>query len=244
MPDVPASHPDFGRAQRCPHCRRDYTDYSGLTPTELAYTSENIKGPGNQQTALRYLVDYIVAHPVGMLTLWGNYGTAKSMTVQAIIAGLVRTGRDARFYHAKQVENGWFRDIHDPDHSAQGQLFLNTPIVAIDELDKVNLKNEWITQQFQALFDHRYRLAVAGKQLTLVTLNRSPEAALPGDIASRMNDGRFFRPWSGGANPLVVERWGEKVLPGCLEIKGKDLRPYVAPAFVEERHATKATVQP
>lgn len=237
VPDLPLQHPEYGRAIRCEHCNTDTSRFSGLTATELTYSAASIQGKNDTVTALRYLVDHIAAHPAGWLTLWGPFGTAKTMTMQAIIAGLVRQNRNARFYHAKQIEQGWFNDMHDPDHSAQAQLFLNTPFIAIDELDKVNLNSEWIRQQFQNLLDHRYRQAVAGKQLTLITLNSDPVAGgiIPGDIVSRMEDGRFYRQWTGKSNSLVIDRWGEKVLPGCIQVKGADARPYLAPEFVREK---------
>ncbi len=220
---------------RCDHCA-DTSRFSGLTATELAYTADAIQGKNDTAVTLRYLVEYIEAQPAGWLTLWGTYGTAKTMTVQAIIAGLVRQKRNARFYHAKQVENAWFKDMHDPDHSAQGLLFLDTPFLAIDELDKVNLKNEWIRQQFQNLLDHRYRQGIDGKQLTLITLNSDPADTLPGDIASRMGDGRFYRPAPPtGRNSHVIDRWGERVLPGCLNVAGGDARPLIAPEFVKAK---------
>lgn len=193
-------------------------------------TAASIKGKGPAETVQRYLVDQIISHPRGWLTLWGDYGTAKTMTAQAIVAGLVRAGKSARFYRASQIEQAWFKDLHEDRNNAE--MFRELPALAIDELDKVNLRSEWIRERFQDLMDYRYRQAVAGQQLTLITLQYEPASCLPGDIVSRMNDGRFYRPWTGGANPLVIERWGEKVLPGCINIAGEDARPKLAPDFV------------
>ena len=100
---------------------------------------------------------------------------------------------------------------------------------------KVNLRNDWIRERFQELMDLRYRSGIAGETLTLITLQGEPSAHLPGDIASRINDGRFSRLWTGGRNSLVIDRWGEKVLPGCLHIEGADARPNMAPDFVQAK---------
>lgn len=235
VPDLPVAHKEFGRAVRCGECSTDYSRWSGLTDVELGYTADSILGNGDTPTALRYLVEQITHNPTGWLTLWGVYGTAKTLTIQAIVANLIRQKKLARFYHAKQLEQGWFDDMHADRLNAK--VYLDAPVLAIDELDKVNLNNDWVRQQFQALLDHRYRQGIAGKQLTLITLQYEPEKAVPGDIASRMGDGRFYRVWTGGPNRLVIDRWGEQVLPGCLHIEGKDARPQMAPDEIKQKQS-------
>lgn len=236
MPDLQPKDPGFGRAARCPACGIDYRDRCGLNESEQQATSKSISGKGDTETALRYLVDAITAKPTGWLTLYGAYGTAKTLTVQAIIANLVRAGKVARFCRASEIEQAWFDDMHGDTNKRQ--LFLELPALAIDELDKVNLRNEWIRERFQELMDMRYRTGVAGETLTLITLQGEPAKHLPGDIASRISDGRFSRLWTGGRNKLVIDRWGEKVLPGCLHIEGADARPNMAPDFVRAKRAT------
>jgi DNA replication protein DnaC len=119
----------------------------------LSLTASNIRGNKAAEQAQRYLVDYVIAHPRGWLTLWGDYGTAKTLTIQAIIAGLVRTGHSARFYRASQIEPGWFDDLHTDRSNAE--LYRELPILAIDELNKVNLRSDWIRKRFQDLIDYR-----------------------------------------------------------------------------------------
>lgn len=235
MPDLQPKDLGFGKAQRCPSCGVDYSDRCGLNDQERQYTANSISGRGDTETALRYLVDAITAKPTGWLTLYGAYGTAKTLTVQAIIAGLVRAGKVAKFCRASEIEQAWFDDLHSD--TSKRRLFLELPALAIDELDKVNLRNDWIRERFQELMDMRYRTGIAGEQLTLITLQGDPTALLPGDIASRISDGRFARLWTGGRNKLVIDRWGEHILPGYLQITGQDARPNMAPDFVQARRA-------
>lgn len=231
MPDLPVTDPGFGKALRCPVCNANYDRVCGLTDTELAYTIESILGSSPIHFMLRTLAVHIIDCPAGMVTLWGPYGTAKTMTVQVAIATLVKQRRmAARFYHAKQIEQGWFDDM-DSDR-LNALTYLHTPILAIDELDKVNIKNDWIRQQFQRLLDYRYRMAVAGKQLTLITLNGDPMQVLPGDVASRLHDGRFARPWPADVPGPAVARNGEHLMPGVIFVDGKDARPYMRSMFV------------
>jgi len=232
VPDLPLHTPGYGRATRCPVCNANYGRVCGLTDQEQAYTVDSLAGAGLMPATLRWLCGHVIGNPAGMVTLWGSYGTAKTMAVQIIVAALVRNRYAARFYHAKQVEQGWFDDL-DSDRLNM-QVYLHTPILAIDELDKVNVKSDWVRQQFQRLLDYRYRMAVAGKQLTLITLNGDPAQVLPGDVASRLADGRFARPWPVDQPGPVIERNGERLLPGVLHVSGKDARPYMRSMFTQE----------
>lgn len=227
IPDLPFGAPGFGRAVRCNRCDTGLAAHSGLNAQELTLTAAAIKGRNDTAGALRYLTQYITEHPHGWLVLWGEYGTAKTLAVQAIVAQLLQRRMLARFYHGRQLEQGWFDDMHGD--SANGQLYRRLPVLAIDEIDKINFQNSWVRSGFQELMDSRYRLGIADEQLTLMICQTDPATTLPGDVVSRMNDGRFFRPWTGGANRHVVSRWDERWLPGVLQTAGADARPMLKP---------------
>jgi hypothetical protein len=222
--------PTIGQLVRCAVCA-DLRAECGLTEAELRTTPESIKGGGEAQETLRFLARYCIENPRGWLTLWGDYGTAKSLTAQAIVAGLASRGVSARYVHAGKVEQLWFDDLHGD--ACNAQLLERVPVLAVDELDKINLRSEWIRKKVQALADARYRTALAGKSFTVWIVQANPASILPGDIASRMEDGRFFRPWFLSPNSLTVERWGSVNLPGCLHIQGEDARPYIKPLFLD-----------
>lgn len=235
--DVPTTDVRFGKAQPCPECAGDYSRLCGLTEAERQYSADSIEGKGATHQLLRWLVADCVSNPIGMLTLWGTFGTAKTMAIQAVVATLVRQRRAARFITAKGIEQRWFADMHGD--SSNSQVFLTAPVLAIDELDKVNLRNDWVRQQFQALMDARYRTAVDGESMTLITLNGRPEEVLPGDITSRLADGRFYRQWPDGApdsDEYVIKRWDTKAVPGVIQLGGRDARPYMRPHWAAERH--------
>lgn len=234
VPDLPRTDRHFGTAQKCPACEPDVTQRCGLNDAELALSASSIRGSGEMEHMLRRLVSVVAEQPAGWLTLWGSYGTAKTMTVQAIVAELVRRKKPARFIHAKRLEQIWFDDMHND--TAKATSFRDVPVLAIDEMDKCNLKNEWVRQQFQELLDHRYRTAVAGKTLTLFTVQADPVDVLPGDIVSRMGDGRFYRPWPQRC-AQTVDRWQTTVLPGVVHVQGVDRRPNISPSFVVTKKA-------
>lgn len=231
--DVSTDDPQFGKLQPCPDCVVDYGRNCGLSSDERTLTIDSIVGKGDAFVMLRWLANDCVARPGGMVTLWGSWGSAKTMTAQVIVAELVRRRKAAKFIHAKAIEQGWFDDMHAERHDMRSLTTVQT--LAIDELDKVNTKSDWVRQQFQLLMDERYRRGVAGELLTVITLNGEPDEVLPGDVASRLGDGRFYRQWTRTEpNAYVVERFGAKALPGVIELKNKDGRPYMRPSWAEE----------
>jgi DNA replication protein DnaC len=177
---------------RCEKCF-DARPSCGLEEHELSLTVEDIKGDEEIHDVLRYLVQYCISHPVGWLTLYGRYGTAKSLTAQIIVAGLARKGKPVRYIHAKKLEQMWFDDMHND--TSNGLMLEEIPALVVDEVDKMNMNSSWVRSGLQAMADARYRSALARKTFTVWVVQADPEKVLPGDIASRMNDGRFRRPW-------------------------------------------------
>ena len=230
MPDLPLGAPGYGRAVRCT-CNAGVAEFCGLNDQERELSADAIfdLGSASMTAVLRHLVKFITANPAGWLTLWGEYGTAKTLTAQAIIAELVKAGQSARFYHARQLESGWFSDVRGD--TANAELYRRLPVLAIDEIDKINTTNDWVRHGLQELLDTRYRGGVAGTQLTILICQVDPAVAMPGDIYSRMNDGRFMRPWAGERNPHVVARHGALWVPGVVKVVGKDARPLQASAY-------------
>lgn len=233
LPDLPTADPAFGKPRRCPRCDTGLAARSGLNDQELRTTAATIRGNSDMHALLRWLVGDVLAQPTGWLTLWGAFGTAKTLTAQAIIAGLVRQNVSARFYHARRLEDGWFADIHGD--TANGQLYRDLPALCIDEVDKANVTNDWTRKGLQELLDHRYRTALAGQSLTILICQVDPAGVLPGDVVSRMSDGRFWREWTAPTpNRHAVEKWGARYVPGVLKIEGPDMRPMLRPAARRE----------
>lgn len=228
VPDLHPGAPGFGKALRCTRCDAGLGARSGLNAQELRTTAASIQGRNDMSVLLRWLVDDICAHPAGWLTLWGSYGTAKTLTAQAIVVGCIRQNIPARFYHARRLEQGWFDDMHG--ESANAALYRDIPVLCIDEIDKANVTNEWVRKGLQELLDDRYRSGIAGHTLTILVCQVEPVIAMPGDINSRMNDGRFWREWNGTANKHTVHKWGADYVPGVLRVEGPDARPMLRPA--------------
>ncbi len=218
-----------GKVTPCPKCgANDYAQHSGLSATELALTAASILGKEPTHSILRWLVGQVIEKPTGWLTLWGAYGTAKTMAVQAMVAGLVAKGIPARYYHARRLEQGWFDDMHGDTCNAA--LYRRIRVLAIDEADKINMRSDWTRAAWQELMDDRYRSGLSGATCTLLITQTDPESCMPGDVASRMMDGRFARQWPQKPNRFTEERGGELWVPGIVHVDGQDMRPYMRKA--------------
>lgn len=224
----------MGQVVACPQCSaQDFRASCGLSAAELETTSAQMFVAGSQadqdtQRVLRWLADDVVSRPAGWLTLWGSYGTAKTMVAHAVVAGLVRAGIQARYYHAKRLEQGWFDDMRGD--TANAVMYRRVRVLVIDEVDKINFKSDWTRGAFSELMDERYRTGLAGTTCTLLISQHDPADAVPGDVASRMADGRFYRQWKGGKNRHTVSRaeWGPGLwVPGIVHVQGQDMRPYL-----------------
>lgn len=217
-----------GALVRCGACA-DFAAESGLTTSELATTAESIKGKTDLQVVLRWLVNDVTSNPFGWITLFGSYGTAKSMAAMAIAANMVRAKMPVRYYHARRLEELWLADTRGQTDNAS---FLRTyPALVIDETDKLNTGSDWMRKGLQELADARYRSGRMGNTLTVWIVQNDPAACLPGDIASRMNDGAFYRPWPGERNEFTVQRHSGLYVPGCINTTGTDARVYAPSIF-------------
>lgn len=213
---------------RCAACA-DFRQNTGLNEQELALKPEDIRGKSTLVGVLRYLAKYIILNPHGWLTLWGKPGTAKSLTAQIIVAGLAAKGVEARYYHARRLEQLFFDDIHNDTSNIE--MLRRVPVLVVDELDKANLGNAWVRKGFQELADQRYRDALARRTLTIWVVQYDPERLDEnmGDLVSRMNDGRFCRPWFGEPNEFTADTFGDLMLPPVIHLNGEDVRPHKKP---------------
>jgi chromosomal replication initiation ATPase DnaA len=220
--DLPKSHPDFGKALRCPHCT-DWLKVSRLTLEEQQHTM-----------ALRFLGKQMLDDPFGFLSIWGRKGGGKSLLLTALVAEFCRMKRQAVYFNASEIvtmlqpgddkglDGDWKGDME-----ACKRKLKSAPVLAIDEVDKIKWTG-WQVQQIGEVIEHRHRNA--STHVTLLAMNKPPwEWSNAGEvehIASRLSDGRFYRRW-----PEDKRKWlpkcanGKPELPGLFEVTLPDIRP-------------------
>ncbi len=104
--DVPKSHPDFGKAKRCPDCT-DWLTVSRLTTEEQQHTIAHIKERADdvrgEMMALRFLGKQMLNDPYGFFSIWGKKGGGKSLLLTAMIAEFCRLGHSSQYFNAGEI---------------------------------------------------------------------------------------------------------------------------------------------
>lgn len=197
---------------RCTACV-DFLRLSRLHPTKRNLTVADLKDrpddPEREVWAMRYLGRELLKARAGMLTLSGQCGDGKTQLLQALVAEFCRLRVEARFYTAPEIAD-MLMPSEDNDPTVIVGILKRLPVVAIDELDKI----EWTPWRWQMLGEViNYRSEPAHGLATVLAMNLEPAQwlAKPGvslsAIESRMADGRFNRYWP---EELVTR------LPACL----------------------------
>lgn len=176
---------------------------SGLLPSELGLSLGDVvpNGPGTE-TMLAMAREFC-REPWGVWTLWGSFGNAKTLILQAVVNHWRREGVLAVYVRfgdlLDYIRAGFNPDRHlDEDgvpdnHLARYRQLMAVRVLAIDEVDKARLTA--FASEFQTAFlDDRWRYGVerdpVARRHTLLAMNDDP-AGLPGHIWDRLRDGRF-----------------------------------------------------
>lgn len=227
----------------CPDCT-DWTKRSRLTPEEQKHRMDDIvdrkDDPRREMWALRFMGKQMLADPYGYLTIYGHKGGGKSLLLTALIAEFCLQGKEALYFNASEIVTALnpgednmvdgFRYVAGNPESAKRRL-KTVPVLAIDEPDKIKWSS-WQVQHIGEVLEHRHRNA--GKLVTLFAMNKPPwlwpNANEVEFIASRMQDGRFYRLWpaehSGNVPACaVLDVDGRPEIPGIFEVTLPDMRP-------------------
>ena len=134
---------------------------------------------------------------VGIATFWGDNGSGKTLALQIIVNELRET-RAVDGYYAPFVSilNHLRQSYGARDNtSAYWNRLLDVPALAVDEVTRFRIENDWQQEQLFLLLDARYRRRTT--HLTMFATNDDPQQALPpergiGHLYSRMRDGTLF----------------------------------------------------
>lgn len=168
---------------------------SGLLQSELRVTLDQVRVNGPDTALMLDMAREFCRSPWGMWTLWGYYGNAKTLILQAVVNHFRRNGQRAAYVRFKDlldyIRAGNAPDAHDNDRDRYRRL-LAVKYLAIDECDKARL-TEYASEFRSAFLDDRWRYGVESgpeQRHTLLAMNDDP-AELPGHIYDRLRDGRF-----------------------------------------------------
>jgi DNA replication protein DnaC len=152
------------------------------------------------QTAAQLEIAAFVADPRGWLTLIGGYGVGKTRLIYAALNHLADAGVYGRYVMMPELLNELRDALRDDDYGERLRRFVEAPLLAIDELDKIR-DTDFVDDVLQAIFLARYQQRET--LATIIGYNADRADRLPAFLLSRINDSRFR----------------------LIELGGRDLRP-------------------
>lgn len=189
-------HPQFGKAFPC-ECqtanfverRRQYLiKIDGLRPEDRLHKFENFELTDGNRQAYQIVTD-AVKRRRGMITLTGGWGLGKTELLTCAVNAARNAGIPAVYATTAHLMD-YLRQAYKPgaelDIDERWNLLTSAEVLAVDELEKFNT-TEWALERFSRLIDERWR--AMGSLLTLFATNAKLER-LPGDVFSRLQDGR------------------------------------------------------
>ena len=204
--DLPITDPRFGRMEVCPNRMADVlAQESGLECGELDAKWGDVANLNNALEAVR-VVQETIERGAGWVTLWGDWGLSKSLILQIAVAESLRSGKPAAYTRMVEILDD-LRAAFDGSESSESRLerWTNVPVLAIDEIEKVK-ETEYANERRFLLLDRRYQDAIRGNSITIISSNRNPRE-LPGEICSRIFDGRFAVVHLTGDDVRPMMRW-------------------------------------
>lgn len=195
--DIHPGYIGFGKIYAC-YCR--YTVIranqlkmleaaSDLLPSHLALNWADVVVNSKNRFCID-AVKEIVARGWGWVYLHGPNGPGKTKIVLAAVAESIRASVPATFVTHANIINHLRAGVKTGEVDTRKAAWVACPLLAIDELQRVNETAFAIDQQ-QEILNARYRRATdAGEGVTLFTSNTKPQD-LPDWLASRVLDSRF-----------------------------------------------------
>lgn len=168
--------------------RRYLMSVDGLTPGERSITFDQFQITEDNEEGYRAVIGALERRR-GMVTLTGQWGRGKSLLQICAVNWARERGMLAVYSRVADILD-YLRRAYDPSATvsadARWDLLMRTDVLALDEMDRFNT-TQWALEQFFRLVDNRWR--EMDRRLTLFATN-TPVNALPGEIASRLRDGR------------------------------------------------------
>lgn len=203
--DVPVNHPNFGQLAKCTHpfhstVRNErLQNISCLGPEDIKRKLSDIAiNDGNR--AMIEATKRAIERGYGWLYIFGGPGNAKSEALIAIVNEMNISGRGPAVYTNLRTLINYMlqtyqkdRDgnpIVSEDYLTRFERLKNTPILAIDEVEKPK-ETDWMLDFRFHFLDARYRGACNKIQLTIFAGNPHPNTIFDNVLFDRFQDGRF-----------------------------------------------------
>jgi hypothetical protein len=160
-----------------------------LTGSERSYRLSDIAAKGDTGRMVE-AAEVFISAPIGILTLWGRTGNAKTVVLMSVVNECIERNISAVYLTGFDLVS-YIKDAFNQENEsalARMRSFESVTVLCLDELDKVKW-TEFVEEQITELIDRRYRLGLGGGYGTVIAMNKDPQT-LPIWIYSRLRDGR------------------------------------------------------
>lgn len=197
--DVMPGDPNFGKLVKCPnpfHGQARQTrlqQISQLGPVDIERRLADIaRNPGN--SAMIDAAQDAINEGWGWYYFWGGPGNAKSEVLKAIVNECNLRGQTAVYTSLGRIigyiKAAFHKDAAE-DALSRFDKLIATPVLAVDEMDKVK-ESEWL-QEFRFQFlDARYNSAHNRQTMTIFAGNPNPAMIYDDVLFDRFRDGRWW----------------------------------------------------
>jgi len=212
--DVPPGHPQFGKPIRCDDSFHSEArtarmeQVSSLGPEDVRVRLDDIKPVLGNQDMLKAAAE-IIKRGYGWLYIFGGPGNAKSEVLKAIVNQANEDGNGPAVYTTlgtilDYIRQGYVKN----DYLDRKQRLINSPVLAIDEMDKIK-NSKWVEEfRFQFL-DARYQSALNKQTMTIFAGQPHPKTIFDTPVYDRFRDGRFCIVENKAHSARPQMRWNE-----------------------------------
>jgi DNA replication protein DnaC len=176
--DVEVGHPLFGKTKTC-QCARERAERTNatqleqyraqLSQSEQAFSLSNWVGT---DTYALNVARTAAARGWGLVCFYGNFGTAKSGLLTAMVNHALDRKQHARYEVAPTMLRHLRAAYEDDSFEYQFQSLCDVRVLAIDELWRYK-ETEWAAERMFELLDYRYRFW--DRLLTVCATNARPD---------------------------------------------------------------------
>lgn len=180
----------------CPNkFRQIYDERIGITEAEAATLNLDHLQPTSQMIKIMPYLKLLFSKGTGWLWIEGKPGVGKTTFIKAaVLQWRYRYDGDAQYVmHSEIIDHlrsSFSRDARPGEYESRMAYYYDKPFLAIDELGRDN-DTEFSEKSFSKILDHRYNMALAGKQITIFASNFSPSEIFQEYVVDRIMDHRF-----------------------------------------------------
>jgi DNA replication protein DnaC len=197
----------------CPVCQGDMRAFylesnCGLYGVDLNLRIEQFRPMPGKEKARKAALRYMEEGPQGFVTLWGEFGTGKSMLLKILVNQFRVQGHHSTYINTPDMLGRFKRAYSDTEVATEDLIdeYKNVRMLALDELDKVRW-TAWDKETMQRLLDERYNRREG--RLTIMAMNQKPEQMEQhlGYLKSRMEGGEIVHLAGADVRPALARSY-------------------------------------